>query len=136
MDRSIAGLDAMRLLTLAAALVAVGGILSTSIFARRREWAVLRALGMRGGGLVAALALETGLVMALGAVCGTIGGILSFRGPMLAFLRDEGYVLSDALLPGTLAIAVLGTVIAATLIAALPAWLTARARLTDTLAYE
>jgi putative ABC transport system permease protein len=136
MDRSTAGLAAMRLLTLAAALVAVGGILATSIFARRREWAVLRALGMRGRGLVAALALETGLVMVLGAVAGTAGGILSFRGPMLAFMRDEGYVLSDALLPGALALAVLATVCAATLIAALPAWLTARAPLVDTLAYE
>ena len=136
MDRSTAGLTAMRLLTLAAALVAVGGILATSIFARRREWAVLRALGMRGSGLLAALALETGLVMALGAVCGTVGGILAFRGPMLAFMRDEGYALSDALVPGALALVVLGTVVAGTVIAALPAWLTARARLADTLAYE
>ena len=136
MDRSTRGLAAMRLLTLLAALVAVGGILATSVFARRREWAVLRAMGMRGGGLLAALALETGLVMALGAVCGTIGGILSFRGPMLAFMRDEGYVLSDALLPGTIALVVAGAVVAATLVAALPAWLTARARLGDALAYE
>ena len=56
----------MRVLTLLAALVAVGGIITTSVFARRREWAVLRAMGMRSGGLLAALALETLLVMVLG----------------------------------------------------------------------
>ena len=38
----------MRILTLIAALVAVGGIIATSVFARRREWAVLRAMGIGG----------------------------------------------------------------------------------------
>ena len=47
MEKSTQGLLAMRVLTLLAALVAVGGIIATSVFARRREWAVLRAMGMR-----------------------------------------------------------------------------------------
>ena len=64
----------MRVLTLLAALVAVGGIIATSVFARRREWAVLRAMGMQQRRPFAALALETLLVMAIGGICGAIGG--------------------------------------------------------------
>jgi hypothetical protein len=51
-------------------------------------------------------------------------------------MRDLGYVLSDAAPAGTLALVVAGAVLAATLVAALPAWLTARSRLADTLAYD
>ncbi|HWO17026.1 MAG TPA: FtsX-like permease family protein, partial [Solirubrobacterales bacterium] len=96
MDQSTKGLVAMRVLTLLAALVAVGGIITTSVFARRREWAVLRAMGMQGGGLFAALALETLLVMAIGGTCGAIGGIVSFQGPGMGFLESQGYVIDGS----------------------------------------
>ena len=97
MEKSTQGLLAMRALTLIAALVAVGGIITTSVFARRREWAVLRAMGIGNAGLLAALALETLLVMSLGALCGAIGGIVSYRGPTLGFLEAQGYVIGNEL---------------------------------------
>jgi putative ABC transport system permease protein len=136
MDQSTKGLVAMRVLTLLAALVAVGGIITTSVFARRREWAVLRAMGMRGGGLFAALALETLLVMAIGGVCGAIGGVVSFEGPGMRFLESQGYVIDKGIPPGTIAAVTFGAVAIGALAAALPAWLTARAPLADALSYE
>jgi putative ABC transport system permease protein len=136
MDQSTKGLVAMKTLTLLAALVAVGGIVTTSVFARRREWAVLRAMGMRSGALFAALALETLLVMALGGICGAIGGIVSFQGPGLAFLESQGYVLDRGAAAGTVAAIAAATALIATAAAALPAWLTARVPLADALSYE
>ncbi len=136
MNQSTKGLFAMRILTLIAALVAVGGIIATSVFARRREWAVLRAMGIGNAGLLAALALETLLVMSLGAFCGAIGGIVSFRGPTLGFLEAQGYVLSNDLALGTVAAVTAAAVLIGALAAALPAWLTARAPLADALSYE
>jgi putative ABC transport system permease protein len=136
MDQSTKGLAAMRVLTLLAALVAVGGIVTTSVFARRREWAVLRAMGMRGGSLFAALALETLLTMALGGLCGAIGGIVAFEGPGLRFLESQGYVIDESIPPLTIAAVAAGAVLIGALAAALPAWLTARAPLANALSYE
>ncbi len=136
MDKSTQGLLAMRGLTLLAALVAVAGILATAVFARRREWAVLRAMGMRGGGLFAALALETLGVMVLGGLCGAIGGVVSYRGPTLGFLRSQGYVVDGSIAPLTVLAVFAGAVAIGTVATALPAWLTARAPLADALSYE
>lgn len=136
MEKSTQGLLAMRILTLVAALVAVGGIIATSVFARRREWAVLRAMGIGNAGLLAALALETLLVMSLGAICGAIGGLVSFRGPTLGFLEAQGYVIGNDLQLGSVAAVVATAVLIGALAAALPAWLTARAPLADALSYE
>jgi putative ABC transport system permease protein len=136
MERSTQGLLAMQGLTLVAALIAVGGIVTTSVFARRREWAVLRAMGIGNAGLLAALALETLLVMTLGAVCGAIGGIVSYRGPTLAFFEAQGYVVGYELQLGAVAAIAAVAVAVGTLAAALPAWLTARAPLADALSYE
>ncbi len=136
MEKSTQGLLAMRILTLLAALVAVGGIVATSVFARRREWAVLRAMGVGNAGLLAALALETLLVMSLGAFCGAIGGIVSFRGPTLGFLEAQGYVIGNDLALGSVAAVTAAAVLIGALAAALPAWLTARAPLADALSYE
>jgi putative ABC transport system permease protein len=136
MDQSTRGLVAMRVLTLLAALVAVGGIITTSVFARRREWAVLRAMGMRGGGLFAALALETLLVMAIGGLCGAAGGIVSFKGPGMGFLESQGYVIDGSIPIAMIAAITVGAVSIGSLLAALPAWLTARAPLADALSYE
>ncbi len=136
MDKSTRSLLAMRILTLLASVVAVGGILATGVFARRREWAVLRAMGMRSGGLFAALALETLLVMALGGLCGAIGGVVSYLGPAVGFLESQGYVIDHSVVPGTVAVIVTGAVLLGTVAAALPAWLTARAPLAEALSYE
>ncbi|HEY8082482.1 MAG TPA: FtsX-like permease family protein [Solirubrobacterales bacterium] len=136
MQKSTQGLLAMRVLTLLAALVAVGGIIATSVFARRREWAVLRAMGIRSGGLFAALAVETLLVMTLGGICGAIGGVVSFRGPTLGFLESQGYIVSDGIVATTVFAVVAGAVLIGTVAAALPAWLTARAPLSNALSYE
>jgi ABC-type antimicrobial peptide transport system permease subunit len=136
MERSTQGLLAMRALTLIAALVAVGGIVATSVFARRREWAVLRAIGIGDSGLLAALALETLLVMSLGALCGAIGGVVSYRGPTLGFLEAQGYLIGHEIQIGTVAAVAAVAVVIGALAAALPAWLTAKAPLADALSYE
>lgn len=136
MDQSTSGLVAMRVLTLLAALVAVGGIVTTSVFSRRREWAVLRAMGMRSGGLFAALALETLLVMVLGGLCGIAGGLISFSGPSLNFLEAQGYVIDHGIAPATVAAVTAVAILIGTFAAALPAWLTARVPLADALSYE
>jgi putative ABC transport system permease protein len=136
MEKSTQGMLAMRGLTLIAALVAVGGIITTSVFARRREWAVLRAMGIGNTGLLGALALETLLVVSLGAACGAIGGIVSYRGPTLGFLEAQGYVVGNELQLGAVAATAAAAVLIGTLAAALPAWMTARAPLADALSYE
>jgi putative ABC transport system permease protein len=136
MDKSTQGLLAMRVLTLIAALVAVAGIIATAVLARRREWAVLRAMGLRNGGLFGALALETGLVMVLGGLCGAIAGIVSYLGPTTGFLESQGYVIAGGVSGLTIAAIVSVAVVLGTLAAALPAWLTARAPLADALSYE
>ncbi len=136
MDKSVQGLLAMRVLTLLAALVAVGGILATAVFARRREWAVLRAVGMGSGGLFAALALETLLVMVLGGLCGVAGGIVSYQGPVTGLLESQGYVIEGGIAPLTVFTVFAGAVLVGSVAAALPAWLTARAPLADALSYE
>ncbi len=136
MEKSTQGMLAMRVLTLIAALVAVGGIVTTSVFARRREWAVLRAMGVGNAGLLGALALETLLVMTVGAACGAIGGVVSYRGPTLGFLEAQGYVVGSEIQPGAVAAVATAAVLVGTLAAALPAWLTARAPLADALSYE
>ncbi|MEX0745835.1 MAG: FtsX-like permease family protein [Phycisphaeraceae bacterium] len=136
MDKVSRSFLAMRYLTLLAALVAVGGILATSVFARRREWGVLRAMGMPGEGLLRALAVEVFLIMIVGAVCGIIGGIASFRGPALAFMEGQGFQIGDELVFSTLAAIVGGAILAGTLAIVAPTWLTARMRLADALSYE
>jgi putative ABC transport system permease protein len=136
MHKSTQGLLAMRVLTLIAALVAVAGIVATAVLARRREWAVLRAMGLRNSGLFGALALETGLVMVLGGICGAIAGIVSYLGPTTGFLESQGYVIGGGLAGLTIAAIVSVAVVLGTLAAALPAWLTARAPLADALSYE
>lgn len=136
MEKSARGLLAMRVLTLLAALVAVGGIVATSVFARRREWAVLRAMGIGNGGLFGALAMETLLVTSLGALCGALGGVVSYLGPTLGFLESQGYVIDHAVpIGGVTAVSAVAVLVGA-LVAALPAWLTARAPLAEALSYE
>jgi ABC-type antimicrobial peptide transport system permease subunit len=93
-------------------------------------------MGMRGGGLFAALALETLLVMALGGLCGAIGGIVSFLGPGLGFLESQGYVIDAGIPIWTVVAVTAGASAIGALAAALPAWLTARAPLAEALSYE
>jgi ABC-type lipoprotein release transport system permease subunit len=136
MNKSTQGLLAMRVLTLIAALVAVAGIIATAVLARRREWAVLRAMGLPGGGLFGALALETGLVMVLGGICGAVAGIVSYLGPTIGFLESQGYVIGGGVEGPAIVAVVCVAVVLGTLAAALPAWLTARASLAKALSYE
>jgi ABC-type antimicrobial peptide transport system permease subunit len=93
-------------------------------------------MGIRNGGLFTALAMETLLVMTLGGICGAIGGIVSFRGPTLGFLEAQGYVVGGDIVLTTVFAVVAGAVLIGTVAAALPAWLTARAPLSNALSYE
>jgi putative ABC transport system permease protein len=135
-NRSNQSLLAMRFLTLIAALVAVGGILATSILARRREWGVLRAMGMSSRGLLGALSLEVLLIMLVGAALGVLGGIATFEGPLRAFIEGQGFLIGGEVVVSTLLTVVSGAVVAGTLAILIPTWRTARVRLADALSYE
>ncbi|GAA0628009.1 FtsX-like permease family protein [Kutzneria viridogrisea] len=71
-------LDLLWALTALAVLIAFAGIantLSLSVLERTRESALLRALGLTRGGLVAALTAESVFLALLGAACGLLLGI-------------------------------------------------------------
>lgn len=127
---------AMRLLAVIASLIAIAGIFATSVFARRREWGVLRAMGMSNVGLIRALVLEIALVLGIGLICGVAGGLAFYELPIRMFMESQGLPITGELvfwpIVGTAGIAI-SVGMAAVL---LPAILVARSKLTDALAYE
>ena len=136
MDKTRQNMLAMRWMIILAALVALAGILATSVLARRREWGVLRAIGTGHGRLLAALAIEISVILLIGAVIGAIGGVIVFEGPIHAFLTNQGFsigreiVARPLLTTGAIAIAV------GLLAVMLSAMLVARTKLTEALSYE
>lgn len=81
-----------------AILVAVLGVMITltlSVFERRREIAVLRALGLTRAQLYATLTLEGAIMAVLAAVIGAVLGIgLGIAGSMAAFGREDGLLIA------------------------------------------
>ena len=97
------------------ALVGVANTLSLSVLERRRESAMLRALGLTRGQLRATLAIEAVLISGAGAVIGVvIGLVLGWAGsavllsgigevPLVVPWREVGLVLAVAIVAGLLA---------------------------------
>jgi putative ABC transport system permease protein len=124
-------LAAITLFVVGVGLVTILIVLLTSLNARRREMAVLRAIGLGGGGIFALLVLEAVLVGVIGAAVGlglTQAG-LALLEPVLE--GQYGLVL-EGLGLGWRDVAVVGTVGAlAGLLALLPAWQAWRGAVAD-----
>ncbi len=127
---------AMRLLIVLAALVAVSGILATSILARRREWGVLRAVGIKRRDLLLALGMEVALILVLGAALGAIAGILVYEGQVLTFMADQGFPIARNVEVLPLVSTATVAVLVGLLTVMTTAMITARTRITDALSYE
>jgi putative ABC transport system permease protein len=136
MDKVRQNMLAMRWMIVLAALVALAGILATSVLARRREWGVLRAVGLGRGRLLAALAIEIVAILVIGAAIGAIGGVITFEGPIVAFMDNQGFTIGREVivlpLIATAALAIAVGVVAVMI----SAFFVSRAKLTDALAYE
>jgi putative ABC transport system permease protein len=136
MDKVRQNMLAMRWMIVLAALVALAGILATSVLSRRREWGVLRAVGTSNLRLLGALAIEISMILLVGAVIGTIGGMIVYEGPIHAFLEGKGFTIGREIVALPLLVTG-GVAVAVGLIAvALAATLVARTKLTEALSYE
>ena len=128
------GLRVVALLTLLVGILGMCVALYASLEARRREMAVLRAIGAGPRTIVGLLVLESALLSFAGALAGTAlvyGGLAVARDPVEA--RFGLSLQSHALTPvewGILAL-VVG---AGTLVGLVPAWRAYRASLADGLA--
>jgi putative ABC transport system permease protein len=83
-------LDALALIALATGAFLVFSTLALQAARRRQEFALLRALGVTRRGLALLLALEAGLVGALGALAGTFLGLEASRAILGRFGADLG----------------------------------------------
>lgn len=136
MDKQRENMLAMRWMIVLAALVAVGGILATSVLARRREWGVLRAAGLGKARLFTALAIEIAVILVLGSLIGVAGGIVSFRGPINSFMDSQGFSIGDEIVLMPL-LGTAGTAVGVGFVAvSLSAIAVARTKLTEALSYE
>ncbi|MBI5310183.1 MAG: ABC transporter permease [Actinobacteria bacterium] len=136
MDKTRQNMLAMRWMIILAALVALAGILATSVLARRREWGVLRAVGMGRPRLLAALALEISVILLIGAAIGVIGGVITFEGPIHAFLSDQGFSIGREIVAAPLAITGAIAIAVGLVAVMLSALVVVRAKLIDALSYE
>lgn len=128
---------AERTLAAIAAFVVLAGLISiltsilTSLNERRREMAILRALGARPHHIFALLVSEAALIALGGALIGTglTYGLLTVAAPML----EARYgILIGQMTPGLYDLAVIGAVtVAAAVLGAFPAWRAYRNSLAD-----
>ncbi|TQN31850.1 putative ABC transport system permease protein [Haloactinospora alba] len=132
LDIAFASIAAMLGLALVIAVFGVANTMALSVLERRRESAMLRALGLSGGQLRRMLSLEAVLLCLTGAGIGVVLGVtFGWAGGLVAF--------SDLVL--TIPIAKIGlflaaAVVAGLLAAALPAHRAARTSITGALASE
>lgn len=127
-ERTLAAVAAFVVLT---GLVSILTAILTSLNERRREMAILRALGARPHHIFILLVAEAALIALAGAVAGTglTYGALSTFAPML----EARYgILLPALVPGLYDLAIIGAVTAAaSILGAVPAWRAYRNSLAD-----
>ncbi|MBC7844258.1 MAG: ABC transporter permease [Gemmatimonadaceae bacterium] len=125
------GLRLVGALTIIVGLIGMLVSLYSSLEARRREMAVLRAVGARPGMIVSLLVLESGLLTLLGCVLGvgmTMGGFAIAQGVIES--RTGVHIAVQA--PGTLEWLYIGVVLSAgVLVGLVPAWRAYRSSLAD-----
>ena len=128
------GLRVVAALTLVVGLIGMCVALFASLESRRREMAILRAVGAGPRTIVALLVLESGVLATLAAGLGVAlvyGGILVARGAVEARV---GIALTMQTLGSTEWLSLGLIVVAGTLVGLLPAWRAYRNTLTDGLA--
>jgi putative ABC transport system permease protein len=103
----------------------------TSLNERRREMAILRALGARPWHVLALILTEAGLLAALGVLLG-VALVLVLSGLAAPWLEQRFGVFLSPQLPGVFELAVGGIVVGAALVIGLwPAWKAYRNALAD-----
>ncbi len=125
------GLRVVAALTLVVGLIGMCVALFASLESRRREMAILRAVGAGPRTIVALLVLESGVLATLAAGLGVAlvyGGILVARGAVEAHV---GIALTMQTLGSTEWLSLGLIVVAGTLVGLLPAWRAYRNTLTD-----
>ncbi len=125
------GLRLVGALTILVGLIGMLVALYSSLESRRREMAVLRAVGARPGMIVSLLVLESGLLTVLGCALGvalTIGGFAIAQGMIEA--NTGVHIAVQA--PGALELTYIAVVLAAgVLVGLVPAWRAYRSSLAD-----
>ena len=125
------GLRLVGALTIIVGLIGMLVALYSSLEARRREMAVLRAVGARPGMIVSLLVFESGLLTLLGCALGvalTMGGFALAQG----FIESNTGVHIAVQAPGSLEWIYIGVVLAAGILVGLvPAWRAYRSSLAD-----
>ena len=125
------GLRLVGALTIIVGLIGMLVALYSSLEARRREMAVLRAVGARPSMIVSLLVLESGMLTLLGCVLGvalTMGGFALAQGTIEA--RTGVHIAVQV--PGALEWTYIGIVLAAgVLVGLVPAWRAYRSSLAD-----
>lgn len=125
------GLRLVGALTIIVGLIGMLVALYSSLEARRREMAVLRAVGARPGTIVSLLVLESGLLTLLGCAMGvalTMGGFALAQGAIEA--RTGVHIAVQV--PGQLEWTYIGVVLTAgVLVGLVPAWRAYRSSLAD-----
>jgi predicted lysophospholipase L1 biosynthesis ABC-type transport system permease subunit len=118
------------------ALATLAHVLITSVRRRRRDYAVLKAMGFERTQLARAVVWNTWVLAAVGVVFGFPIGVLAGRS-LWRFVTDQIGSVQPPVVPARiLAIAVVGTAIIATAAAVVPAWLAARTRSASALRTE
>ena len=104
----------------AGAVTGLGLTLVASVRRRRRDFALLKTLGFTRGQLAGAVAWQSSVIAVIGLLIGVPAGIALGRLLWLAFARELSAV-PDAVIPaGPIALAALGALVLANLVAALP----------------
>lgn len=110
----------------AGAVVALGLTLATSVRRRRRDLALLKALGFTQRQLVSAIAWQATVAGVIGVVVGMPLGIVIGREFWLAFARSINAVPEATVPVWTLVLVGVGALVFANLVAALPGRMAAR----------
>ena len=110
----------------AAAFVALGLTVATSVRRRRRDLALLKALGFTRRQLMAAVECQASVAAVIGVVIGVPLGIVTGRWLWDLFAREIYAVPVPTIPAGEVGVVVVGTFILANLVAVIPALMAAR----------
>jgi putative ABC transport system permease protein len=126
-------LGTLSLMLAVLAFVMIAHVLATTVQSRRRDFAVLRTLGMRRRQIWGTVGTHTATLVVAALVVGLPVGIVAGRMTWSAFATRLG-VLSDPITPiGPVVLAVFGGTVVGVLAALGPAWAASRSNLASVL---